>query len=646
MPRGEFRRRPSGLARLPGGQRRLWLLRVIVLGLLVVLVARLWDLQVLASEHYQTLARDDFVRDVVLPASRGEILDRTGRVLVGNQTSWSVLVDPGQLGSEPSTTLNRLVSLLGVPRSRIGERLRVFTGSPFAIPVAENVRTRVLFELAEHADRYPGVSTEPLAVRSYPAGGAAAQLLGHVGPVTADELRNPAYRGALPGDDVGQAGIEQAYDQVLRGRDGLERLEVDAQGKVVRVLSVTQPVAGEDLRLTIDLGLQRQLDAGLARQINSLQHSVDPRTGRPFPAQSGAAVVLDPRDGSVLAMSSYPSYDPSVWVGGISEATYRRLTGPAAHQPLLNRAISGLYAPGSTFKLVTATAALDDGLIGAGTLIDDPGSFTIPGCAGQCSFHNDSNESLGPLDVTRALSASDDVFFYNLGYDFWTRQRRYGAEPIQTMAQRYGLGQATGIALPGESAGRVDSPTVRQALHLQAPEAFPNTGWYAGDNVELAFGQGGTIVTPLQLANAYATFANGGTRYRPRPAIDATRNGGTLIRYAPSVAAHVPLPASTHDPILQGLVGAVQQPGGTATGTFQGFPFGTLSLAGKTGTASATGREPASWFACFAPTGGTRYAMAVEIDQAGYGASAAAPVAKQALEYLASHPVGGVRSPG
>jgi penicillin-binding protein 2 len=647
MPRGNFHARPPGLIRLPGGHRRLWLLQVIVLGLFVLLVARLWGLQVLASEHYQTLARNDFVRDVVLPAPRGQILDRTGKVVVGNQTSWSVLVDPSQSGATQGAALDRLAALLGVPRSRIDQRLRTFTSSPFAIPVAENVRPRVLFELAEHADRYPGVSTEPVAVRSYRYGTAAAQVLGYLGPVTADELKAPAYRGAFPGDDVGQAGVEQADDQVLRGHDGLERLEVDAQGRVVRVLSVTQPVPGENLRLSIDIGLQRQLDADLAGQITRLHHAVDPRTRRPFPAPSGAAVVLDPRDGSVLAMSSYPSYDPSVWVGGVSDANYRRLTDPSAHQPLLNRAISGLYAPGSTFKLVTATAALDDGLIDQHTIIDDPGSFTIPGCVGRCSFHNDSNEALGPLDVSRALSASDDVFFYNLGYDFWAQQGRYGGQPIQGMAQRYGLGQATGIALPGESAGRVDSPTVRQALHRQAPAAFPNTGWYPGDNLELAFGQGGTIVTPLQLAGAYATFANGGTRYRPRLALDAAaQGGGSVTRYAPTVAAHVPLPASARDPILQGLVGAVRQPGGTATATFQDFPFGALSVAGKTGTASAVDREPAAWFACFAPTSGARYAIAVSIDQAGYGASAAAPVAKQALQYLAIHPVGGVRSPG
>jgi penicillin-binding protein 2 len=642
--RGDFPARRRGLARL-GGHGRLWLFQAIVIVLLAVLVARLWDVQVLASEHYSTLARNDFVRDVVLPATRGLILDRTGKVVVDNQASWSVLVDPNQLGTRRNATLDRLASLLGVPRSRIDQRLRSYTTSPFAIPVAENVQPSVLFGVAEHADQFPGVTAEPLPVRGYPNGTAAAQLLGYVGPVSADELNSGAYRGVLPGDDVGQAGVEKAYDQVLRGRDGLERLEVDARGKVIRVLSVTQPVAGDNLRLTIDIGLQHELDTDLARQIASLQHSTDPRTGASFPAPSGAAVVLDPRDGSVLAMSSYPSYDPSVWVGGISEAAYRGLTDPSAHQPLLNRAISGLYAPGSTFKLITATAALDEGLINQSTIINDPGSFTIPGCVGRCTFHNDSNEALGPLDISRALTASDDVFFYNLGYDFWAQRGQYGPEPIQRMAQQYGLGQRSGIDLPGESAGRVDSPTERQTLHREAPAAFPNTGWYPGDNVELAFGQGGTIVTPLQLADAYAAFANGGTRYQPRLAIDANRAGGAVARYAPSVTGHVPLPASARDPILQGLIGAVQQPGGTATATFGGFPFGTLSVAGKTGTASAIAREPAAWFACFAPSSDAQYAMAVSIDQAGYGASAAAPVARQALEYLASHPIASVRSP-
>jgi penicillin-binding protein 2 len=639
MGTGGLHRGLTGPGRPPVARRGLWFLVVLTVVLLSLLVTRLWALQVLASGHYQALARADSVRLVVLPPTRGLILDRSGKVVVANQTSWSVLLDPTVAGARESATLNRLARLLGTTRAKLDQRLRTSTSSPFAIPVAENAPARALFYLAEHAERFPGISTEPTAVRSYPYGSAAAQVLGYVGPVSADELKQPAYRGVLAGDNVGQAGIEQAYDQVLRGHDGLERLEVNAQGKVVRLLSVTQPTPGENLRMTLDIGLQRQLDGHLAKQITGLQHSTDPRTGARFPAPSGAAVVLDPRDGSVLAMSSYPTYNPRIWVGGVSDATYRKLTDPHQHQPLLNRAIAGLYAPGSTFKLVTATAALDDGLINQGTVVNDPGSFTIPGCVGRCSFHNDSKEALGPLDVRRAITASDDVFFYQLGYDFWTRRGHYGPEPIQSMAQRYGLGEETGIALPGEAAGRVDSPTVRQALHRLAPQAFPNTGWYPGDNLELAFGQGGTVVTPLQLANAYATFANGGTRYHPRLVVDAAQAGQPTTRFSPSVAAHVALPGSSRDPILQGLVGAVRDPRGTATGAFQGFPFGTLSVAGKTGTASAINREPAAWFACFAPASGSHYAMAVTIDQAGYGAAAAAPVARQALSYLTTHPI-------
>lgn len=630
---------PPGPGRPQVTRRGLWWLRVITVVLLGLLVTRLWALQVLATDHYQNLAAADSVRDVVLPATRGLILDRTGKVVVANQASWSALLDPLEAGPNEGATLNRLAKLLGTTRAKLDQRVRSSNSSPFAIPVAENVPPRTLFYLAEHAAQFRGISTEPTAVRGYPYGTAAAQLLGYVGPVSADELKQPAYRGVLPGDDVGQTGIEQAYDQVLRGRDGIERLEVNAQGRVVRVLSVTPPTPGENLRTTIDIGLQRQLDSDLAKQITGLQHSVDPRTGQRFPAPSGAAVVLDPRDGSVLAMASNPTYDPKVWVGGVSDANYKKLTDASSHQPLLNRAIAGLYAPGSTFKLVTATAALDDGLINQQTIINDPGSFTIPGCVGRCTFHNDSHEKLGPLTVQRALTASDDVFFYQLGYDFWTQQHRFGPEPIQSMAARYGLGQETGIQLPGEASGRIDSPTERQRLHRLAPQGFPNVGWFPGDNVELAFGQGGTVVTPLQLANAYATFANGGTRYRPRLALDASQAGQKTTTFGPSVAAHVPLPGSSEAPILQGLVGAVRDPGGTATGTFQGFPFGSLTVAGKTGTASAINREPAAWFACFAPVNGTHYAMAVTIDQAGYGAAAAAPVAKSALTYLTTHPI-------
>jgi len=630
-----------------GIRLRLRLFGVVVAVLLVALLARLWYLQVLATGRYTRLAAGNRVREVVIPAPRGLILDRAGRVLAGNRASWAVTVDSDDLGggARRGRVLSRLARLLHLPRARIDQRLRRYTGSPYlGVPVAEDVPQPVLFYLAEHAQQFPGVATRMILVRDYPNGVAAAHLLGYVGEVTAAQLAQPGYRAqsVQAGDLVGQAGVELTFDRWLRGRDGTEQLEVNATGEVVGVLGVTPPVPGANLRLTIDLDLQRQLDTQLARQVATLHHTPDPKTGRAFPAPSGAAVVLDPRDGSVLALSSYPTYDPTVWVGGISQANYQRLTSPASHVPLLDRAVAGRYAPGSTFKLATATAALGDGLISPDSIIDDPGSFTIPGCSGpgSCTFHNSEGEVLGPLNVTRALSASDDVFFYTLGYQFWTQRDRFGPEPIQQLAHAYGLGVRTGIQLPGETAGRVDSPSVRASLHAHDPTAFPEGGWYPGDNVELAFGQGGTVITPLQLATAYATFANAGTRWKPRLATAVTDPAGRQLASFPATAAgHVSLPPQVRDPLLAGFVGAVQQPGGTAAATFAGFPFDQLPVAGKTGTASVIGQEPTGWFACFAPVEQPRYAIAVVIDQAGFGASAAAPVARALLQYLISHPI-------
>src|SRR6266545_7982900 len=306
---------------------RLRLLSAVVLVLLAALLSRLWFLQVLASDRYARLAVGNSVRQVVIPAPRGLILDRAGRVLVGNRSAWAVIVDVGEMGDRKGQILDRLARLVHEPRSRIDQRLAGYNGSPYqGVPVAEDVPWDVLFYLAEHPGAFPGVATQVVAVRDYPHGVAAAHVLGYSGEVSAAQLTQPAYRGVRPGDLVGQAGVEQTYDRWLRGRDGVRQLEVTATGEVVGVLGETPPIPGDNLQLTIDLDLQRQLDTTLARQIGTLQQRADPKTGRTYPAPSGAAVVLDPRDGSVLAMSSYPTYDPSVWVGGISQANYRRLS--------------------------------------------------------------------------------------------------------------------------------------------------------------------------------------------------------------------------------------------------------------------------------------------------------------------------------
>jgi penicillin-binding protein 2 len=379
----------------------------------------------------------------------------------------------------------------------------------------------------------------------------------------------------------------------------------------------------------------------------NVRKTPDPRSGKLPPAPNGAAIVLDPNTGAVLAMSSYPSYNLSSFVNGLSNSEFHQLLNVGAFN---NFAIQGLYTPGSTFKLVSATAQLQTGVLSPNSLINDTGTYKVPGCSqgAQCFFHDDETSGNGLVDLPIAITKSSDYYFYNLGYLFWSQQAKYGQTPIQNVAHAYGLDQYTNVDLPNESAGRVDSPTVRKELHAQAPAAFPHVQWYTGDNIEMAFGQGTTAVTPLELANAYATFANGGTRYTPEVAaavVDA--HGKVVIRYQPRVLGRVNLPPRVRNPILQGLEGVVMSPSGTGYGTFHSvinFSLASFPIAGKTGTASNQhGQEPNSLFVGFGPVNHPRYVVLCVIGQGGYGASAAAPVVAQAFNYLVAHPIKPVR---
>jgi penicillin-binding protein 2 len=304
---------------------RLSLLSFIVLGLFLALFSRLWYLQVLAGERYGDLAEGNRVRRVVVDAPRGRILDRQGRVLVRNRAAWAVTVKPSELGDQRDAVLGRLARVLKVPKARIEERLRDYTGSPLrGVPVAEDVAVNQLFYLTEHADQFPGVVPEVLALREYPSGRLAAHLLGYVGEISPRELASKRFRGIKEGDTVGKAGVELTYDRLLRGRPGRRDLEVDATGDVVRTLDAAEPVAGNDLRLSIDLDLQRTVERALADGLKAARSLPDRERGGTYPAPAGTAVVLDPRDGSVLALASLPQYDPRKFVGGISRADFDR----------------------------------------------------------------------------------------------------------------------------------------------------------------------------------------------------------------------------------------------------------------------------------------------------------------------------------
>lgn len=639
MAKRSFSRRSS---RGPSDRSRARAIGFAVAALFSAMFARLYALQVLESSSYNAQAVANQVRDVVQAAPRGLITDRNGNLLVGNTVVESITLSPRVAAQHPSV-VGRLATLLGVSASSIQSALSNQQFSPYKpVPIAYGVAKDKIIYISEHQSEYPGVSFQLTTQRVYPEGTTAAQVLGYVGQVTQANVAKLAKQGYQPGDAIGKSGVELSFENYLRGIPGISKLEVNATGQVVGTLSQTTPVPGDNVELSLDLGLQQAVDKALSGEIKRLSGSYDPYFRRYLPNLTGAAVVEDPNNGQILAMSSYPSYNPSVWVGGISNAAYKALTVPSSNYPLINRAISGEYTPGSTFKLATATAALKTGLITPYFYYNDTGLFTIPNChSGQCSFHNSGGERLGLIDLTKALAASDDVFFYNLGYMFYANTNKYGEDPIQQEANAYGWGEYTGINLPGEAKGLVDSPATRAFLHKHYPTAYPFNTWYTADQLEMAFGQGETVITPLQMANAYATFANGGTRYQPLIATDIVNQAGKLVKqFKPVVEGHVTMSALDRATMLAGFEGAVQGSNGTASGAFANFPFNKFPLAGKTGTASVNGQEPNSWFVGFGPLPKSQYVVAVVIKEGGFGASAAAPVVRSIFDYLMQHPVG------
>jgi penicillin-binding protein 2 len=632
---------------------RLTVMGVVILGLFSVMLVRLWSLQVLQGSKYREVANRLATRDVPISPPRGLILARDGTVMVGDKVEPVVTLNRQIALSDPAV-VGRLAVELNVTVAQIKTDLANQQDSIYEpVPVAVGVPESVIVYLAEHHSEFPGVAVSYEAERTYPYGNLAAQTLGYVADITAAELKQFQKYGYLPSDVMGQAGVEAEYDRYLHGRTGEEVIKVDAQGIPVGTPTTRSPLGGDDVVLNMDLGLQKEVQSALANQLVQLK-------SQGLPVSNGAAVVLDPQNGAVLAMASLPSYNPAWWVGGISESHYKYINSVTAHEPSFNRAVQGGYTPGSTFKLATATAALNDGLISPYSTIDDTGSFTIPNCTGGagCTFYNNAGEVLGPIDVSMALTASDDVFFYTLGYDFWAQRGKYGDMAIQRWAERYGFGEPTGIDLPPSEAydGQVDSLALRKAQHEAAPKAFPYVYYGAGDNVNMAFGQGETLVSPLQLANAYATFANGGTRYAPELAAGVVSPTGRVVKVIkPRVMGHVPLPSSTYQAIFSGLVGVITNAArGTAGSVFSSatnpYPYSKLPLAGKTGTATTStnpNAQPSALFVAFGPAiagdpSAAKYVVAVVIPRAGYGASAAAPVARQVFQYLIKHPVGPV----
>lgn len=585
---------------------RLALFGGFALVLFAVLFFRLWQLQVLSGEEYLVEANNNRTREFRGSAPRGEVIDRNGKVLVGNRTSLALLVNPQKLPADRAERRAELAKLgelthtsLRRVRRTIAEQQKVAAGAP--VTLRRDVGAYLVYYLQENQDRFPGVEVQRVFVRRYPNGTLAAHTLGSVGEVSEEQLREARYRSLEPGDEVGQDGVEYSYDASLRGRPGLTRIQVDAFGQPTpggRLVS-QPPVPGDNLQLTIDSDLQAVGDAALSGQ-----------------GLLGAYVAMNVRNGEILAMGSNPSYDPALFTHPISQATVERLYSEDAGAAYLNRAIAGLYPTGSTFKPITSIAALASGVVTPTEPIVDDGAFTLGGI----TFQNAGGAAYGTLSMQAALQFSSDVFYYTLG------DRMYPGTALQKWAGRLGIGRETGIDLPGEQPGLLPTPGWRNELYR---EDLTDRPWSAGDNVNLSVGQGDLQTDPLQMAVAYATIASGGVVPRPHVGMQVEDAAGRVLReIEPKPAGRVRIDAEWRDTILAGLHDAAQLPGGTSYAVFGGFP---VPVAGKTGTAERPPYADQSWYVVLAPYPDPEIVVAVTFEQGGFGAETAAPAALQIL---------------
>lgn len=611
---------------------RLTVLMVTVCCLFVALFARLWSLQAVDGVSAMQLTNATDRVTVYLPAPRGEILDRNGKVIVGNRLSPVVEVAQNERSQHPAA-LRRLAVVLGMPVSTIDAAMQRPSNPYTPVVVDSDVPEHDMLFIQEHRSLFPGITTGHQWVRTYPYGELAANIVGYVGQITATEYGQLKSQGYRPTSQIGQAGVEQAFQNVLRGVPGREELEVTASGQVLRVLHVTPPIPGQNLRLSISMTLQNRAQEAL-EQAFPVARKQPPYHGSlgvvPYNAHSGAAVVENPNNGQVLALATEPTYNPAVFVGGISEANYRALTSPASFDPLMDRAIQGAYAPGSTWKLVTATAALRYGVVTPSYIFNDTGSLTIGGQI----FTDNAGQGAGPVDLSQAITVSSDNYFNRVGALLW--DGNYPRDALQGVAAEYGFNAPTGIDLPGESGGQILSPTLVQELHAKYPKAYPNSQWYTGDNAQEAIGQDGILVTPLQLANAYAAFDNGGHLLVPQIAVDAqTLSGKVTHTYQSKVVRTISMPAADRAAIAAGFQGVINQPPGTAYNDFYGSPLLAQHLSGKTGTAQVAGHAPTSVFVGF----DSHYVVDSFVPRAGYGSSISAPVVRQILEQIYHDPI-------
>jgi penicillin-binding protein 2 len=641
--------------RTPRVQIRLVVIQILVLSLLGTLGGRLWYLQIREGAAYQKEASGNHVQQVVEPAVRGSILDARGVPLADNETRLVVSASRTDLlkqADDGKAVLTKLSGVLGLKPADVIQKVRLcdaktpqpcWNGSPYQpIPITDEATAKQALQIRERAEDFPGITAEPEAVRRYAAPGDAnaAQVLGYLSPVTDDEITQAKDSDSpyLRSDQVGRSGLEREYDKELRGKAGVTRYEVDNLGRVIGKANSDAAEPGSNLVTSIDARVQRVAEYQLDKAMKTARQQFDKITGENYKADSGAVVVMEAKTGRIVAMASAPTYDPNVWVGGISAKDYKQLTGKNSDYPLLNRAIQGQSAPGSTFKVVSTAAAVE-----AGYKWDGGYPCTSSYSVGGQVFKNFEGENFGPISLGRALEVSCDTVFYGLADNEWKKDGGINpkkGEPkdyFYKAAHQFGLGKTTGVDLPNEVTGRIPDRKWKQET-WEANKAYwcktgKKGGTYVqqiayenclegnkmreGDSINYSIGQGDTLVTPIQEAMIYGALANGGTEYVPTigKAI-VSADGKTVTEIKPKVKAKLPISAATHKGIDKALAGVVTS--GTAAWKFQGWPQDKIELHAKTGTAEVYGKQTTSWFATYTKD----YTVVMTIAQAGTGSGA------------------------
>lgn len=562
----------------------------------LVLIARLVWLQLFQGDYYNSLAEGNRLRAIPLAAMRGVMYDRNGQILVGSRPSFMVTYVPTQ-GKMTDEEANKLSRLLNMPADKILEKAGKVKNSYVPTVLAQDLTPDVVTKVEERRNELPGISVDVQPIRYYPYDMMAAQIFGYVGQIDEDDMeRLKGEDGVSNVTQIGRAGLESYYDDVLRGKDGSRQVEVDASGSPVMEVERKNPVQGHNIHLTLDLNLQ-----------TALEKAMDAQIAQGIGVSGIAAVAVDPNTGAVLAMASRPAYNPNWFTRGITESEWKQINGNPNH-PMENRVIAGEYPPGSTFKLITGAAALELKKITPDEMIFDSGRHWL------VDMRNAGGEALGWINFTEALAKSDNVYFYELG-------RRVGIDKLAEYAKMFGMGQKTGIAMRGEAAGLVASEEYKEKNYHQ--------DWYLGDTFNSAIGQGFQLVTPLQAAMIVSEVANGGIQYKPFIVSRIDNLDGTPYKiFAPEQTGTLEVSKSTLDLIREGMRNVAEE-SGTAGSLFAGFP---VQVAGKTGTAENFSGRDHGWFVAFAPYDHPRIVIAVLTEQGGFGASSSGPIVRAMLE--------------